>query len=339
MYTNIRTEAAITHITDLLHQEAGKQFHHYDTEALTEAMKIVFRNNLIKFGDTYWRQTSGTGMGIAPAPPWATIYFAIHENKILPKWTNHIHFYRRFIDDIIGIWLCDSCPETNNHLWTNFKHDMQQWYGLEWDFSTLSSSCNYMDLQLKIHDRKIQSTLYEKQQNLYLYIPPHSAHPKSMLTGLIYGNILRIHRLCSTQHEIKIHTTAFYRRLHNRGYNSKTLQKFFHKATLNAQAYLNASTIDHDKRHHEKSTKTKRTVFFHLKYHPQDPPARDIQHIWEHTVTKPQGQPNINTMKNYDGANTPIDSLTVAYSRPLNLRNQFSVRNIQNRGQAVSSFL
>ena len=62
-------------------------------------------------------------------------------------------------------------------------------------------------------------------------------------------------------------------------------------------------------------------MYFHLKYHPQDPPARDIQHIWEHTVAKFHGQPNLNTMKNYDGAKTPIDSLIVAYSRPLNLRN------------------
>jgi hypothetical protein len=55
-----------------------------------------------------------------------------------------------------------------------------------------------MDLKLTIHSSKIHSTLYKKKQNLYLYIPPHLAHPKGMLNGLIFGITLRIHRLCST---------------------------------------------------------------------------------------------------------------------------------------------
>ena len=143
-------------------------------------------------------------MGTAPEPPWATIYFAIHENNILPKWTDHVPFYRRFIDDIIGIWLRNDNPNTNDTSWTNFTHDMQQWYGLEWEFSPPSTSCNYMDLQLKLRDGTIQSTLYEKKQNLYLYIPPHSAHPKGMLTGLIYNNILINLCLCSCNTNEKV---------------------------------------------------------------------------------------------------------------------------------------
>eukprot|EP00804_Cyclotella_cryptica_P018407 CCRYP_004259-RB/>CCRYP_004259-RB protein AED:0.33 eAED:0.50 QI:0/-1/0/1/-1/0/1/0/99 len=74
-------------------------------------------------------------MGIAPAPPWATIYIAIHENNILPRWTSQVLFYRRFIDDIIGIWVCDEDTERNNALWARFTYDLQQWHGLEWEFS------------------------------------------------------------------------------------------------------------------------------------------------------------------------------------------------------------
>eukprot|EP00804_Cyclotella_cryptica_P001870 CCRYP_019354-RB/>CCRYP_019354-RB protein AED:0.41 eAED:0.41 QI:0/-1/0/1/-1/0/1/0/105 len=68
MYTNIRTGPALTHISHLLRQEAGRTFHHYDTQALIEAIELVFTNNILQFGDTYWQQISGTGMGIAPPP-------------------------------------------------------------------------------------------------------------------------------------------------------------------------------------------------------------------------------------------------------------------------------
>jgi hypothetical protein len=339
MYTNIRTGPALAHISHLLRQEDGRTFHHYDTQALIEAVELVFTNNILQFGDTYWQQVSGTGMGIAPAPPWATIYYALHENRIIPRWTSNVLLYRRFIDDIIGVWVCDTCPERNNILWAQFKADMQQWHGLEWEFSGLSRSCNYMDLTLTITGRTIQSTLFEKAQNLYLYLPPHSSHPRGPLQSLIFGNILRIHRLCSTPNEIQKHSRAFLRRLINRGHNSSTITPIFYKATQNARAYMQRTPDDHAHRQHALQTKNDTTIFFHLKYHPQDPTARDIQQAWQTTIALPPNDIPLTQLTNTDGINVPIQSLTIAYSRPLNLRNQFSVRNIENRGRAVSSYL
>eukprot|EP00804_Cyclotella_cryptica_P008346 CCRYP_018321-RC/>CCRYP_018321-RC protein AED:0.21 eAED:0.21 QI:0/-1/0/1/-1/0/1/0/340 len=339
MYTNIRTGLALAHISHLLCQEAGRTFHHYNTQALVEALKLVFTNNILKFGDTYWQQISGTGMGIAPAPPWATIYYAIHENRVLPRWTSQVIFYRRFIDDIIGIWACDNCPECNNALWAKFKAEMQQWHGLEWEFSTLSQSCNYMDLTLTISGHTIQTTLFEKAQNLYLYLPPHSLHPRGPLQSLIFGNILRIHRLCSTPEEIRTHSRAFYRCLINRSHHSATITPLFHRATQNARAYMLRTPDDHALRQCTLQAKTDNTIFFHLQYHPQDPTARDLQYTWQQTIATPPNDVPLSQLTNIDGIRVPIQSLTIAYSRPPNLRNQFSIRSIENRGRAVSSYL
>jgi hypothetical protein len=54
-------------------EQENKPFHHYNAKAIIGALEIIFKNNLFKFGDTPWRQTLGTGMGILPIPPWATI--------------------------------------------------------------------------------------------------------------------------------------------------------------------------------------------------------------------------------------------------------------------------
>jgi hypothetical protein len=85
--------------------------------------------------------------------------------------------------------------------------------------------------------------------------------------------------------------------------------------------------------------KTENTIFFHPQYHPQDPPARDLQHTWQQTVATPPNEAPLSQMKNIDGIHVPIRSLTIAYSRPPNVRNQFSIRKIENRGRAVSSYL
>ncbi|KAL7485665.1 hypothetical protein ACHAW6_011260 [Cyclotella cf. meneghiniana] len=338
MYTNIQTGPALHHISQLILREENKSFHHYNSNALISALQIVFNNNILQFGDTYWRQISGTGMGIAPAPPWATIYYAIHENSFLPSWKTNLLFYRRFIDDVFGIWLCDPHPDKNTTLWASFQNTMQGWYGLEWEFSNLTNTCNFMDLSLSIVNQKIHSTLYEKKQNLYLYIPPNSSHPTGMLSGLIHGNVTRIHRLCSSTKDIRIKTLAFYDRLTQRGYNKATLDPLFKRAITNAQKNANNTYTDHTHQTQQNAV-SKQNVFLHLQYHPQDPRAKEIQHVWERTITRPPGQPHISNMTNYEGARVPIDTLTIAYSRPPNLRNQLSIRTLRCRGQEVSTFL
>ena len=54
MYTNIKTNPTLTAISKYIHAEEGNSFHHYNATTLTEALEIVFCNNLIKFGDTFW---------------------------------------------------------------------------------------------------------------------------------------------------------------------------------------------------------------------------------------------------------------------------------------------
>ena len=134
MYTNIATEPALAEISKYLREHESTLFKHYKSETLIEALEIIFRNNLFKFGDTFWRQKSGTGMGISPAPPWATIFFALHEDTVVEKWSAHLPFYRRCIDDVPGVWLCHPNPSKDEALWKEFCHNMQQWHGLEWEY-------------------------------------------------------------------------------------------------------------------------------------------------------------------------------------------------------------
>jgi len=56
-------------------------------------------------------------MGISPAPPWATILFALHERTIIPQQGSKVLYYHQFIDDIFGIWKIEDCPVQNKELW------------------------------------------------------------------------------------------------------------------------------------------------------------------------------------------------------------------------------
>jgi hypothetical protein len=339
MYTNIRTKPAIAHISTYLRDEASRTFTHYDPEALIEAIHIVFENNIIAFGDTYWQQTSGTGMGISPAPPWATIFYGLYERSLLAQWGDRIGFYRRFIDDVFGIWISHPCQDTNEQLWREFQMDMQKWHDLEWTCEPLSTSVNFMDLTISIEGTRLSTTLYEKPQNLYLYLPPHSSHPRGIAAGLILGQVLRIRRLCSKQGDADEHIKQFFYRLCERGHEPSTLIPLFSRAEDNARTFLQRNTmVEHNKQNKRKAGEPQK-LFLHLQYHPEDPTAHEIQELWRQHVSQPRHEPPLHTLESLDGHPFGPTRLIVAYSRPLNLRNTFSVRNIHNRGREVSSYL
>ncbi len=160
MYTFIDTPPALAEISAYLRAEEGVSFHHYRSETLIAALHLIFENNYFKFGDTYWLQKSGTGMGISPAPPWATIFFGLYENVLLPRWAERVSFYKRFIDDVLGVWLCHPCPSQDRLLWNDFCNDMQQWHGLVWDCEAPSTSVDFMDLSISIVGNRVKTTIY-----------------------------------------------------------------------------------------------------------------------------------------------------------------------------------
>ena len=63
-----------------------------------------------------------------------------------------------------------------------------------------SSSVNFMDMTITIVDNDIETKLFEKDMTLYLYLPPHSSHPRGVFTGLICAQILPTRRLCLCTH-------------------------------------------------------------------------------------------------------------------------------------------
>ncbi|KAL7518121.1 hypothetical protein ACHAWF_000175 [Thalassiosira exigua] len=60
-----------------------QQFPHYSAKALVAAIKIIMRNNHMKFGDIFVHQLIGIDMGMTPEPAIANLFAALHETKEL----------------------------------------------------------------------------------------------------------------------------------------------------------------------------------------------------------------------------------------------------------------
>ena len=103
-------------------------------------------------------------MGTPPTPPYATIYYGIHDEKLLPQCTQHIIFYCQFIDDV-RIWCPNRSPQHDAMESNSFKQEMNTFPGLTWEFSNLSTTIDFMDMTITLKMRKIKLKLHYLRKN------------------------------------------------------------------------------------------------------------------------------------------------------------------------------
>jgi hypothetical protein len=203
-------------------------------------------------------------MGTPPAVVYATLYYAIHELAMPECFQTCLALYKRYIDDGIGIWL-----STDPALWSAFKSWISNFGTLKWTFIEPSIKVDYLDITIRIDTNGIiQTTLFEKPLNLYLYLPAHSAHPPGVLTGLIYGMIRRVYRLTSCPDDCITYLKKFYSCLRKRGYSPETLVPLFEAGLVNRHK---------PPRKKSKSPTPQDTLFLHVPYHPSNPSSKDLQ--------------------------------------------------------------
>ena len=341
MYDNINPYECITRLrVYLFDAKLRKRFKHYSPDALINAIKLVMFNNRMRFGDLLVKQLVGVTMGMSPAPSLANLFVALHETSHILNFLETFLFYlKRFIDDGFGIWLHDADPMIDENNWRTFQQAVNSG-GLSWEFSKRAKSVVFMDMTIEIEEGKIMTKLYAKPLALYLYIPPHSAHAPGVHTGLVFGNVLQIFQLNSRESDIINDLRLFYNCLVDQGHQPKDLIPRFTKAIENAERYLSLSEEQRSYLKEEKKNASKRQVYFHLPYHPNNPSSSQIQKLWRDIVATPVGKKPLKHFWNSCNARIPIDRMIVCFSRAPNLGNQLSYRKIGNRqGPKVSSFI
>ena len=132
-----------------------------------DLLQIVMTNNYCEFGECDWLQLVGTAMGTPAACVYTILYYRWHEiQKILPKFPG-LRYFKRFIDNIFGIWIASTREQ-----WELFKTTLQL-FGpspLIWNVGELGTKVTILDLNLEIVGIHINTTTHHKPMNLYLCI-------------------------------------------------------------------------------------------------------------------------------------------------------------------------
>jgi hypothetical protein len=240
-------------------------------------------------------------MGTSTAVNYANLYVGLLEvTKLLRKFKDQLLFYRRFIDDGVGIWLCD-----DPLIWDSFLKCLNSWGSLKWTSDGLTDEIVFMDLRIKIDpfSNRIVYETYQKSMNLHLYIPPNSAHPHGVLRSLVFGRLQACwHQNTEEYNFVKI-AALLAQRLIARGYSKQILTALFVEATerlthLDCKNQQGAITVEP-----AAAAKDKKPIFFHLPYHPRGMQRTTIRKAFNASLQKV----------------LPHRTLIVAASRPKNL--------------------
>lgn len=322
MYTNIHWSHAKEEIIKFYKSDLGKNHLKESTvniNVLVELLEITMQNNIFTFGDSYYIQKTGTAMGAPCAPPYANLFFALHENVIINKFKDYIGFYKRYIDDVIVFWNVQI--ENTLLKFDEFKSAMNS-YGSEnifllennlspltWNFEEFSNQITFLDLNIKLKpDGFIHSNLHVKELNLHMYLPSHSCHQHGILKGLIFGEIVRAKNLCTDQIDCYKHINELFNHLIHRGHRASFLKPIFLDGIK--KKLLQSSSRKYTEENIESLDDT---INFHCKFNPGDPPFTQIHKLFEEHIIEPCAGFHINTLE----ANKPNSFVTLRKIRPV----------------------
>jgi hypothetical protein len=139
---------------------------------------------------------------------------------------------------------------------------------------------------------------------------------------------------------VQRHIKNLHDRLIRRGYTHYELMPLFEKAVDKADAFLKKTDEERAMEKRRKREENEKRIFFHLKYHPDDPSSSVIQKVFRECILQPSGELPFHELRNDVGQKIPVERLTICYSTHPNIGSLLSYRKIcKRKGLKVSSFL
>ena len=158
----------------------------------------------MSFDGEYFQQFFGVIMGTNVAPILANIYMAKLEMLLKEKCKTGIKLkwptlFKRFIDDGFGIM---NGNKSDFEYWVSEFNLLRETITI--DKFKFGNSVEFMDLYIYKGDEffvtgKLDISVFQKEENKYMYIPCKSGHQKHTIRNFILGELHRYVRCCTQE--------------------------------------------------------------------------------------------------------------------------------------------
>ena len=189
-------------------------------------IETVLDFNGFSLGENHYRQTDGIAIGSRLGRNFACTYMRKWDERLL-EFEENPFFYKRYIDDGIGIWDGDidsllRFTEHANNIHENIK------ITLRWSREEIE----FLDTMVKLENGHVYTDLYRKPTDKQLYLRYDSCHPAHTKKALPYGLGIRLRRICEKDEDYFRHRTELKQQLRKRGYSGRIIEDQLRKVDV-----------------------------------------------------------------------------------------------------------
>jgi len=183
-----------------------------------QLLRWTLENNFLSFENEVYQQIAGTAMGTPVAVSYANIVLYFLE---MPCLDMQPLYYRRFIDDL---FIIAASQAQGQSIVDRFNLACP---AIQLDAVTIGNKGIFLDLAITITNNRASVTLYQKDMNKYLYIPPTSYHSDVLKKNIIWNEIRRYRLNCESDVDFNAACAQYKSRLSLRGYSLFYLNPIF----------------------------------------------------------------------------------------------------------------
>lgn len=236
LYTCIPHKVALT----ALDYHVSK-YSNYTQDLKGFMMQVTFflmTHNYFVFDQKFYLQQRGVSMGAKFSPSLANLTMAWWEELYLFSSDNPffdaIHWYGRYIDDLLVIWTGDvsAVPVFADYLNNNP-------FNLKFTFSSHRNTISFLDLQLTgTVGETINSATYRKPTSGNTLLHYKSHHPKHTTKSIPVGEFTRALRNCSHHEAFQSETKVIGQKFRDRGYPNWVINRAKDIVSKKKRTYL-----------------------------------------------------------------------------------------------------
>ena len=157
-----------------------------------ELAEVVLKNNIFEFDENTFKQKRGTAVGTKFAPPYAILFMADFEEKMLESFEKKPMIWWRYIDDILFIW------EHGEESLKVFIEQVNMFYStIKFTTDYSKEEVNFLDLNIELISGELKTDLFIKCTDTHKLSDPTSCHPYQCKKGIPYSQAIRLNRICS----------------------------------------------------------------------------------------------------------------------------------------------
>ena len=210
-YLNIPYQEATESAKRLLesHHEAIDMFG-LNISDVIHLLNHCLSNNYLRFGNNYYRQTSGIAMGSRVAPPLAIIFMGSLEHHFNDTAPSKPDIYMRYIDDVLGVWTHGSAS-----LQQYFRHINSAHPSIKFtiDSTENAPSIPFLDTKITVEPTARYTTeLYIKPMSAGIILHADSAQPWKTKRAVLHSQIRRAIKLSSDSNACHRSLSIMYKR-------------------------------------------------------------------------------------------------------------------------------